>query len=153
MARDDILSGAVWLAFGLFAIFASSQLEIGTPTAPGPGFVPLWTSMLLTAFSAALLVAAVSGRTPNQKAVQWRSLFHPRVVICLATLAVYLAVVRYVGFFVASAAMLYIFFGLLEPTRWYWRLFAAVLGSALFWFVFHSLLGLDLPKGTLFGFS
>lgn len=152
MARDDIISGSIWLVFGLVAIFLSIQLEIGTPTSPGPGFVPLWTSVLLTAFSASLLVAAVSGRTAAQK-VEWQSLFHPRVVICLATLAVYLATVRYIGFLVASAAMLYIFFGLLEPVRWYWRLFAAVAGSILFWFVFHSLLGLNLPKGTLFGFA
>lgn len=152
MARDDILTGTFWLAFGLIAIFLSLQLEIGTPTTPGPGFVPLWTSVLLTAFSAALVATAVGSRRSG-KGIEWRSLFHPRVVICLVTLAVYLAVIRYVGFLVASTAMLFIFFGLLEPTRWYWRLLAALLGSALFWVVFHTMLGLDLPKGQLFGSS
>jgi putative tricarboxylic transport membrane protein len=154
MARDDILSGAVWLIFGLAAIYLSLQLEIGTPSAPGPGFVPLWTSILLTAFSATLLVTAVSGGTTSEKPGEESDrLFHPRVMIVLVTLAVYLATVRYVGFPLASTVMLFIFFGVLEPMRWYWRLFLAVFSCALFWFVFHTLLGLDLPKGTLFGFA
>ena len=152
MARDDLISGAFWLLFGLVATFLSLQLDIGTAQSPGPGFVPLWTSILLTAFSATLLVTAVRNRA-NNKIDARDPLFHPRVVICLVTLAVYVAIVRYIGFPLASSVMLFIFFGLLEPMRWYWRLFLAVACSALFWFVFHTLLGLDLPKGTLFGFA
>ena len=148
---DDLLTGTIWLGFGLLAAGLSMQLDIGSVDAPGPGFVPFWISVFLAACAVVLVVATLHrGRTAEDHP-QWSSLFPTRVLVFLAALGLYLTTMRYLGFFLGSTLLLAVLFGLTQPMRWYWRIGSALVSVAVFWLIFSRLLGLDLPAGRIFG--
>ncbi len=55
MRLADLIGGGVVLLLGLAVIYFSSQLEYYSEFGPGPGFLPLWIGISITAFAAILI--------------------------------------------------------------------------------------------------
>lgn len=64
----DFLSGLMFVAFGLAALYFGQRLAIGTPVRMGPGYVPRMLSLILLALGAVVcIVALVSGSDPVER--------------------------------------------------------------------------------------
>jgi hypothetical protein len=56
MRVADLIGGAVVLILGLAVIFFSSQMQYYSEFGPGPGFLPLWVGIGITACAIVLMV-------------------------------------------------------------------------------------------------
>ncbi|TAJ37700.1 MAG: tripartite tricarboxylate transporter TctB family protein [Reyranella sp.] len=83
----DFLSGAMFIAFGLLALYYGQNLAIGTTVRMGPGYVPRMLALIMMGLGAVIcLVALVSGAEPVEKP-KWKPITLVTIgIICFALL-------------------------------------------------------------------
>ena len=68
----DFLSGLMFIAFGLGALYFGQHLAIGTSVRMGPGYVPRMLSLIMLGLGAVIcIVAFVSGSEPVER-LKWK---------------------------------------------------------------------------------
>jgi hypothetical protein len=82
----DFLSGLMFIAFGLIAIYFGQKLAQGTAVRMGPGYVPRMLSYILLALGGLIcVVALVSGSEPVEKP-KWKPITMVTIGIVLFAL-------------------------------------------------------------------
>ena len=83
----DFLSGLMFIAFGLIAIYFGQKLAQGTAVRMGPGYVPRMLSYILLGLGGLIcVVALVSGSEPVEKP-KWKPITMVTIgIICFALL-------------------------------------------------------------------
>ena len=155
MHRRDLGAAAVLLAFGLFALTQARGLRFGTVVAPGPGFFPLCLAGALCLTSLALFVSAWRATSPGAQgapegapaSVGGGQRF--AVTGTLAALLVYALVLEWLGFLLATFALLLFFFRVLQRQSWVVVVTGSLATSVLSYLVFKTWLGINLPGGLL----
>jgi Tripartite tricarboxylate transporter TctB family len=91
--RADLLTGAVFVAFGLAFAVASATYEVGTPQRMGPGYFPLVLGGLLALLGVLIIgKGLMAGAGDPVGAVPWRS-----VVLLLVAVVFFAATIRGLG--------------------------------------------------------
>ena len=148
MRKYDILSGLFLLAVALSICVGSSQLHVGTLTAPGAGFFPLVTGLTLGIFSILVLVGAKkSGKETirfwapqaNKKGIYLTFLF----------ILFYALLLERLGFIGTTVLFFILVSRFVSGHRWATAVFFAFLTSLATYFVFTILLHAPLPLGIL----
>ncbi len=145
MRGADRVSSLVLVVFALLAVNEARKLRVGTLTNPGPGFVPLCLAVALALVALLLLWRALrESATPALSAEpgeRWKP------VATLVALAAYTFALEPLGFVLATAALLFFFFRVLDGQRWWIALASAVVVSALSYLLFARALHVRLPEG------
>ena len=83
----DFLSGAMFIAFGLLALYYGQNLAIGTTVRMGPGYVPRMLALIMMSLGALIcMVALVAGAEPVEKP-KWKPITLVTIgIICFALL-------------------------------------------------------------------
>jgi len=83
----DFLSGLMFIAFGLLALYFGQKLAIGTTVRMGPGYVPRMLSLILLGLGALIcIVALVTGSDPVERP-KWRPITLVTIgIVCFALL-------------------------------------------------------------------
>jgi len=83
----DFLSGLMFIAFGLIAIYFGQKLAQGTAVRMGPGYVPRMLSYVLLGLGGLIcVVALVSGSEPVEKP-KWKPITMVTIgIVCFALL-------------------------------------------------------------------
>ncbi len=55
----DFLSGAMFIAFGLLALYFGQKLAVGTPVRMGPGYVPRMLALIMMGLGGIISVVAL----------------------------------------------------------------------------------------------
>jgi len=141
-------------AFALIVIAGSVQAGIGWGAeGPKAGFFPFYVGLVILGSSIGNFVVAVSQRADNRLFAEWGQL--AQVMTMLVPTTIYVALVPWIGIYVASALLIAVFM------RWFgaygWGMVAALsIGVPLAIFViFEKWFLLPLPKGPIeahFGF-
>jgi len=151
--RDyDRIAAFFFLAVGIFFTLYARSVEIGEWHAPGPGFLPFWGGLTLTAMSLALLLQTFGGKIwtapppffPQRDS--WR-----RVVSTFLALAAYNLLLSFLGFFLTTFFFLAFLMKFIFPQTWRRTVGVALLGSVIAHLIFVRFLETQLPKG-IFGF-
>jgi len=153
--RRDLAAAAVLLAFALFAIIKALGLRFGTVAVPGPGFFPLCLAMALCLASIGLIVqtlravpAAVRA-APAEAVVSSAGARRSAVAGTLVSLLIYALVLEWLGFLLATFALLLFFFRTLQRQSWLVVVTGSLATSLLSYLVFKTWLGVNLPGGLL----
>jgi len=87
VVTKDFLSGLMFVAFGLAALYFGQRLAVGTPVRMGPGYVPRMLSLILLALGAVVcIVALVSGSEPVERP-KWKPITLVTIgIVCFALL-------------------------------------------------------------------
>ena len=87
LLTKDFLSGLMFVAFGLAALYFGQHLAVGTPVRMGPGYVPRMLSLILLALGAVVcIVALVSGSEPVERP-KWKPITLVTIgIICFGLL-------------------------------------------------------------------
>ena len=145
MRGADRVSSLVLVVFALVAVNEARKLRFGSLSAPGPGFVPLCLAVALALVGFLLLWRAIrepeSAAPPAAPGARWKS------VVSLIALVAYTFALEPLGFVLATAALLFFFFRVLDGQRWWVALAGAVAVSMLAYLVFARLLHVRLPEG------
>ena len=146
MRPRELIAATVLLAFGLFAVAQARGLRFGTVAAPGPGFFPLCLAMAVCLAAVGLIVrawrAAPAGApAPTPGARRFA------VAGTLGALLVYALVLEWLGFLLATFALLIFFFRALQRQSWLVVVTGSAATSLLSYLVFKTWLGVNLPGG------
>jgi putative tricarboxylic transport membrane protein len=134
--------------FALIVIAGSIQAGIGWgDEGPKAGFVPFYVGLLILASSIINFGAAVSDRSDPRLFAEWGQL--GQVMSMLVPTAIYVAVIPWIGIYVASGILIAAFMRWLG--QYGWSLVAAVgLGVPIVtFFVFEKWFLVPLPKGPI----
>jgi putative tricarboxylic transport membrane protein len=141
----DRVSSLVLAVFALVAVNEARKLRFGSLSAPGPGFVPLCLAVALALVALLLLWRALREpelpAPPAEPGARWKS------VVSLVALLAYTFALEPLGFVLATTALLFFFFRVLDGQRWWLALTGAVAISLLSYLVFARALHVRLPEG------
>lgn len=143
----EIAVAAVVAAFGLLAIVSNYLLGAGwAEDGPQAGYFPLRMGVAICIASLVVLVQAL--RKNDRSAFVERAQLK-LVATLFLPLVVYIASIKLIGIYVASALFIGIFMKLVGKFNW-WKSAAAGIGInlVLFW-VFEIMFMVPLPKGPL----
>ncbi|MGH9331379.1 MAG: tripartite tricarboxylate transporter TctB family protein [Vicinamibacterales bacterium] len=135
----DRAAAAGLAILGLFITMHAWRLPYWLDRSPGPGFLPFWLGLLLTACATLVFIRA---RTPEpQEPLVLRSA--PIALAVITTVAA--AIAPFVGMILATAALTAVAGWRLDPRRRFAIAAATLVTPALVWIVFVRWLGVPLP--------
>ena len=151
MASRDIIASIGLLIFSLLYAWATFYIPDRTiPNTPGPSFFPFVIITIVAVLSAALLVKGIAGLRSGER-LNWKLSIARLPALTLVGFVIYLAVLPWAGFLIASVAffaILMISYGSREPIKIVlWSLVLPVVLYVIFTEAFQIL----LPSGP-FGF-
>jgi len=134
---------------GLAVAYLAWQLGVGGLAEPGPGLMSFGLGIAIAGISVFRLGAVVLGRGLSD-IEPWTRSGLLRIAGVVGLLALYVAVFEFLGFIVATSALLLVLFGGFAGFRWGWSVVLAVAVTLANYVIFKSLLGTQLPAG-IFG--
>lgn len=148
--NNDQLSGAVWFGLGLAVCLGSLQYKLGTPAAPGTGFMPFLTGLAICFFSGIGLIQATlrkrrgEGWSPVLQGVFWKN-----AMIILVSLLAYALLLFPLGFVITTTLFIAFLLRAIVPQRWSVVIACSILTAAASYLIFEVWLKAQLPKGLL----
>jgi putative tricarboxylic transport membrane protein len=148
--NNDQLSGAVWFGLGLAVCLGSLQYKLGTPAAPGTGFMPFLTGLAICFFSGIGLIHATlrkrrgEGWSPVLQGVFWKN-----AMIILVSLLAYALLLFPLGFVITTTLFIAFLLRAIVPQRWSVVIVCSILTAAASYLIFEVWLKAQLPKGPL----
>ena len=143
----------VWV--GLFLMILSAavisealELEVGTPTSPGSGFMIFGAAAVLGLLALHQFVKSLRSQKPKSAATA-ESIHWGRILIVILANVFYITLLRSVGYLLCTFLFLFILLQILERGKWIPRLVGAGFTSFLTYVLFARLLQLNLPKGVI----
>lgn len=139
----DRLAGAVLVAFSVLVLWECRKIPFGSMAEPGPGAVPVLLALTLLVCSIAVIAAGRTG--VRVSAIRWTERRHG-VAILGACVFMALALER-LGYRLTIFVALLALVGLVEKKGWIAGVIFAGAFSLGTYYLFDTLLGVQLPKG------
>ncbi len=147
--RADIVVGCGIALFGIFIIYASTLIKVGTPHQLPPETFPMVVGILLLVCGAALALKSWSIKGADL-AIHWPDREGIRtILVVLAGLAGYILLMNPLGLPIAS--FLYIAFSIwyLKRSKWLLAIVISLITALISYWLFIRLLALSFPAGFL----
>lgn len=148
--NNDQLSSGVWFILGLAVCLGSLQYKLGTPAAPGTGFMPFLTGIAICFFSGIGLIHATlrkrggEGWAPVLRGFVWKN-----ALVILLSLLAYALFMKPVGFVITTALFIAFLLRAVVPQRWSVVIACSILTAFASYLIFEVWLKAQLPKGPL----
>ncbi|MDE2376452.1 tripartite tricarboxylate transporter TctB family protein [Bradyrhizobium sp.] len=149
LSNSEIWGGLIGLALGCFVIWSGVRLKLGTINDPGSGYVLFYTGILMCAFAAAIIVAALTEGGPTL-ASRWAGARWTKPALVIACLAAFSFALEPFGFLLAAMPLMLLLLRVIDPVRWQLAVPIAVLVPLGMWWILKRLLLIQLPSG-MFG--
>jgi hypothetical protein len=87
LLSKDFLSGVMFIAFGLAALYYGRNLQMGTTVRMGPGYVPHMLAYIMMSLGGIIIVVALLTRGEITEAPKWKPITMVTIgIICFALL-------------------------------------------------------------------
>ncbi len=142
--RGEAAVVAALVFVGIFFVWQSLKLPMGSVGLPGPGFFPLVLGLALAAASVWLLFGIARARTEGEiTEVGHRDLILTYLALLLVPVFFeWIGALPTLGVFAAIIAMI------IGRVAWWRACLGAAIGMAAAWYFFKVLLGVQLPAGV-----
>ncbi len=139
----------VWAGIGVFFfaltfLLLSLEFSYTGPAGPGPGFMPLWISGFMLILSFFYILESVKDKDGAGEPLP-RGAALKNVLLILLCLVLYLVLLPILGFLAASVLFLFTLF--VRRIKWYTSIGTAVIVPFFLFWLFGSVLHVDLPAG------
>lgn len=147
MSRKDLVSGAFWVLISLVVLQQSLGLGIGTFFNPGAGAFPFFCGSFMLLLAGGIAIRAIdrgkNGR--SSLAIEWP--VFARLGTIIGALLAYILVFPRLGFFFTTFCLLSFLFRNPRNRSWWPPFLAAALTIGASYFLFHSVLKIEFPRG------
>jgi len=152
MAKLEKIACFFWMSMGAFLAIGSLQFKVGTLSEPGPGFLPLWSGILLCAAAIVHFWQLLKQNSDAEKAVPfWTEVHWQRGAWVVGGLVTYTFTVDYLGFLLATFLLMFILFSLYDRKRWGLAVGGSLAVITVTYVVFCVWLKVQFPMGILGG--
>jgi putative tricarboxylic transport membrane protein len=149
--RPHQITATILLLFSAFLIYESFRLRYYTSLGPGPGFFPLWVSILVGVLAGVMLYQATFGQSEPMPADFFADkVGYLRIAAVLLALSATVALLEPLGFRLTMLGFLLFLLMALGRVNPYVTVLVALLGSFGTYYVFWGWLRIPLPVG-IFG--
>lgn len=153
MKKVDTWSGLNLLVFAALICWRSTYLPYGSAQDPGPGFFPLWLSLILGTLSIGMILKAAKqkegAKSPGdllREKIRWG-----KVLAVFMALVFYYCSLNLLGFVIVTFLFLAFLLRFIDPQPWKAVIGWAVAGSLGCYLIFEVVFRQRLPKGPLWG--
>jgi putative tricarboxylic transport membrane protein len=146
--NSELWGGVIGLALGLFVIWSSFKLKIGTINDPGSGYVLFYTGILMCLFAVTIIIAAVTEGGPTFGS-RWASARWGKPATLIVCLIIFCFALEPLGFLLSSIPLMLVLFRAIDPVRWPLAIPLAIAAPLGMWWVLKRVLLIELPSGTL----
>jgi putative tricarboxylic transport membrane protein len=145
----EIGIAAIILLFGLVVVIDSYRLGARWgDDGPQPGYFPFYVGLLICASSVAILMRAVRNSALAEESFVSRGELKKILTVLVPTI-VYVALIAWLGFYVASTLYIAYFMWQLGKYSWLKTVPVSVGVSVVFFLIFEIWFSVPLPKGPL----
>jgi hypothetical protein len=150
MKRAELVGALFWVGLAVFVCIGALKLRLGTPSEPGPGFLPFWTGALMGTLALVHLVrTSLSGSKSEPEAGLRMASKWPRAAAVVGSILVYALVLPRLGYLVSTFLLMVVLFSLYGRKKWWAILGWSVAVIAVTYVVFHGWLKVQFPVGVL----
>ena len=148
--KGDFWSGLFLAALGTYIFTQAWGWSYMAEEGPGAGFFPLWYGGIMVVLSLLLVAGTVLKHNPkdNSQPFAWGEM--RRALTCWAAFAVCVAIMKFVGFMIAFALLVWFIVAIMFRQRQRIALSLAIGSAVAFYVLFSMGLDLTLPAGLLF---
>jgi putative tricarboxylic transport membrane protein len=144
--NSELWGGLIGLALGVFVVWSGLKLKLGTINDPGSGYVLFYTGILMCAFAATIVIAAVTEGGPTFGA-RWKDARWSKPLLVIAGLIVFSLALDKLGFLLSTIPLMLLLLRAIDPVRWSLAVPIALLAPLGVWWVLKRLLLIQLPSG------
>lgn len=146
--KSGVLAGAIILCLGIISLIISFQYSYSGIVGPGPGFFPLWLSVILIILAPIYMYESYKEKNVSNE--EWpKGESMKRILFIMISLIFFLLLFVLFGFIVASIVFLALLF--YKEYKWYMTATLSVGITFIIYFLFNTLLKAYLPtSGILF---
>jgi hypothetical protein len=148
LKNNDQRSSIFWLALGLAIAFYSRKYDLGTPSSPGPGFLPFLSGAAMALLALVVCFQQIPKQTDTLRSL-WSHRRWPAVVIVMASLVVYAILLNHLGFILDTFLLTAFLLRVMEPLSWTKVFAGAIVATLGSYAVFQLWLQAQLPAGFL----
>jgi putative tricarboxylic transport membrane protein len=143
------ISSMLWIAFGIFVILQSRQLNYTDDYGPSAGFFPLWLGIILTSLGIVFgIQASLSRKEKREVTIASKSAALRMLLITIGCLS-FIFLIERVGFYLSASLLFLFLLYTVEKKSMKYSLIAAVISFFLLWAIFEAGLNLRLPMCIL----
>lgn len=144
------VGGVFWLIFGFLVMYGSFRLELGSPQAPGSGFLSFLAGTFVALMALIVLIQSFLSRQPGEKlATLWKGMkWYKPLAVALLVLGYNLALER-LGFVLSALVFLLLMFKGIEKFSWEKSVIVTFAVVACSYLLFKTFLKVSLPQGFL----
>ncbi|MDF2523093.1 MAG: hypothetical protein K0R31_734 [Clostridiales bacterium] len=150
MKNMNRIASAVLFLFGIYIIIGSLNLDYMDKFTPGPGFLPLWTGIIIALLAIVIAAMTFTKRTDNRPS-QFSKKDIPDFSIIIGGSIVVLIATPFVGLAVALGIMSGGMARLWGEKNWVKVVALAILTPVLLHLIFAVGLGVPMPMGLFEG--
>lgn len=154
MRKDDI-SAILNIGFGLFYLIYSLKYNAGSIDNPQLGFFPRIIGIVMVFFSLMFLLFCIRKRGQKDKLhVIWEGLNVKNILsatIVIGSLSLYLIILNYVGFLLASSVLVFFLAWAMGGNSWIVNIILGRVSSGLIYWIFWTIMRVPIPLGSLWG--
>ena len=149
MKRFEVIAAALLAAVAGYVLFESTKLRIGNFHVPQTGFFPRVLGSLLILLTVVQLVRALRSAPTTDGPGEIDSEGWMRIAATLAIMLGFALVLEWLGFLLATFALMVLLLRAIEALRWSKIFLVALVTSVLSYGLFAWILGVPLPAGIL----
>ena len=144
--KPNFLSGLVFLLLGLAVCYFSLQLGLGSPSKPGPGFMPFLGGLLLALLSLILVLRVLLSDSEAFWEVEVKL---GNILLILGAMAAYAFLLERIGFVFVTFVFVGLLIRFIKPQSWRKAVLGGVISSAASYLLFETFLRSQLPRTFL----
>jgi hypothetical protein len=147
----DVIVALLLLAISAVVLTDSLRIGIAWQSNEGPasGYFPFRIALIMAIASLINLVSAALGRTSDGSSTFVSAQAFGRVLAVLVPAIIYVALVQYIGIYVASALFIFVFMMIVGRERLLRALGVGLVVPLILFFMFEIWFLVPLPKGPL----
>jgi putative tricarboxylic transport membrane protein len=142
---------AFWILFGIGICIQSIRHGLWNPAGPGSGFIPFLTGLLIGVTGLLLFLGERSkGSKKEETGKFWENrMAMKRVLYLVGSLCLMAFIMLKLGFLLSSVLVTILMIRVIEPKKWITVIVVSVGSCLSIYFLFKSLMQINLPKGFL----
>lgn len=148
MKRYDSINSVICFIFGLSIVLYAPEFDLGSLRAPGSGFMPFLSGLLICGFSVITLLRSLFDKSTEVEKV-WAGVKLQKLIFVILMLLLYGVLIETFGFIVCSFLLLLVTIRYVGSQTWRATLLVSILSSVGSYVLFEVWLSVPLPRGIL----